>query len=502
MINYKTNINKFPSAILEQSKKLLESTPYEIEVETDHSITIRFKGEKTITTTLLFNFDGNLINYTCDCGKLSLCEHIGAVLLILEDRKNIVGSDFSYEDYKIFHNKHFSRNSTNKQLITKLSTLLETYSESSVTKCLIKYFFDSSANNKTSFFLSFFQLFEYSRLSDALTTTLKDFLKQLIVAYNDTDLFRNEMDINIDLEASDKIFLALFKREIYGSLLIDEVYIDSLNKRIFPKNIYLSSFLNHETFNSKNNGGNLDLNGLETLYDNKDFLNVHYPISDLTNHNLLENIIESNNSYHCFNCLYELSDSFLINKYQLIRKYFLSINNNPDKINDSKKIIQFVSKKYDLNDFLNELMDDINFNSQFWMEYASNFASPYSLYRSNSSDSLSSKLENLEQDISLEDIKHLIEEDYPFYNHESFFKNKKIVSHYKDNEISEESKNELLIYIAEYLNELPDQIDSVIAFYDALPVSTIQFIYEKANYLPIKAYIDLNFLDKLGFKKF
>lgn len=498
MVKYKTNINKFPSAILEESKKLLKKVSYNIEVETDHSITFIFKENKEITTTLLFNFDGNLLNYTCDCGSVSLCKHVGAALLILEERKNKGGNELTYNEFDKIYSAFIKTYISSNAIQIKINTLLESYSIDSIANCLTEAFFDTSMHFKTRFFAPLFQLFEFSRLSDKFIKLLKQFLTNLIHRYNDID---NSIHSKIDQSGNNNVFLKLFETQIYGSSLIDEVYVNLLNEGIFPKNVYLNSFLSYETYLSSNNGDKLTPRGLETLFNNQFNLNNNYPISNLEQHNLLNEIVNSDDAFYYFTCLYEISQMFNIDKISIAKNFFLLANKIPEKIDDCKKLLLYISKNSDVVDFIDDISNEIDFNNKFWTEFVSTIASPYSLCNQNSSQSFYNKLDALEKDISLEDLTHLIDVRYPFYLFKSFFKNKKLVLNYDNVPIDQKDEISLLASIIKHREDLPKEIDTIIQFYDSLPLSIIEEVFYKIPYYHAKTLLEFNLIDKVGFKK-
>ena len=500
MRNVKTNLNKFPSSLLEEAKKMLTDYPHKIEVETDHSITFTFYEETEITTTLVFNSEGNLINYTCNCGKFSLCKHVGAALLLIEERQN-TKAVISYSDFKTRYSGSINSVASTIHVKKLLGDLLAAYEIKCIAECLVQAFFDISIKSRKNFFYSLFELFEFSKLPDEISELLTIFLTDLIVAYDDLVAFQKTSSIQIKLEKNDQIFLSFFRREIFGSKIVNNVYCSLLNKKIFPSNTYFSSFLNVETFLSESNGQEIKLDGLETLYNNRSFLNNNYPISIVDQHNLINDIVNSNNSFYYFKCLYEICPFFMITKLKLAEIYFLAISKNKDKILDCKAALKLISEFDNVHQFLTTLSKDPDFDYKFWKEYIETLVSPYSLHTNKSPKKIREELEDSTSDISIEDLCHLFDTNYPFNEFSDFFSNKKIVLAYPNDILDKEKEYMYLVKIIKKIEDLFFDISSLVNFFNTLPFETIKNLSKEIPVEHAEAMIKLNFLDRLDFKK-
>lgn len=496
MQNVKTNLNKFPKTILEQSEEMLKNSTYSIEVETDHSITYKFKEDKDVSTTLVFNSEGNLINYTCNCGKISLCKHVGAALLLLENRKN--ASCKAKLEYRDFFKTCFKNGSQiyyrSNEIRKSLTSLLEIYSEESIVECLLDALFDDPFKYKDTYFINFFNFYEYSKLTDDFVSLLKNFLRALIKEYAD-DSYR-------DLIEGESIFYKFFESQIYGSDLIADVFYESLNNGLFPKNDVLCSYLSTETYYSTKDEIELTLNGLETIYKNKDFLNYRYPISNESTDSLLTQIVNSDDVYKYAEMAYEIIGIFCNDEDEFLKDIFLHIYNQKDKELDGKKIIKLLSKNCDVIAFIDESLP-MNEDTKVWHSMVEALGASYFVYSRASSKQTISRLASNKGNITLAEIVHLLKEHYPFKNHKNFFSKKNILLCEEGETLNHEFMElcvKLIIINSTELLPYPSLIKPIADVLKEVPTDIIENLFIELSDTYPSRFFQFELLDKLGFK--
>lgn len=494
MIKYRTNLSKFPKEILKEAKHLLEKDDYEITVATDHGFSVKFNDEgKEINTSLVFNNDGNLLNYTCNCEKYSLCKHVGAALMLIEDKGeeihkkvltlNILNSEFNYRN-KYFH--------TTKAYLLFLKSLIEQFTEESIAETMLEMFKSITFSNNGYFLYKFFDTAREKNLPVEYYNLIAKTLKKIIIYLNtlskikptlENYLFNFFLDLGSDNKGNNELVNLYFE-------CLDE------NIKLYSSiNSYLIAIINATKVNTLPLTDNIVKNFVEYKYGDFPFgcFNLNY----LTQ--FIDYIYKSNldTEYYILK-LSKMTNAFSLMSGETISTIITHIASAHNDYNLTSKLLE------------NELAKDSEHAKEIFQSLPNSFQDVYNelfvrekgiynFFPFSTNPRYPKFLEQSNEPISFYEIINLLNASYPFLIYPKFFNNKEII-HAKP--YDNKAKDKLIVVIDTLLTNLKDKtfkdkIVDLLSNNDSLK-KTIISGFDSAH---IDVYIKLGLLEEVGFIK-
>lgn len=494
MIKFKTNLSKFPKEMLNESEQLLKDNKYEITVSTDHGLTVNFNdGGKEITTSLVFNTDGNLINYSCNCNKYSLCKHVGAVLKIIDNNKNnvvkrdlnitILSKEFSYES-KYFH--------TDSLFIDFMKTLVRNFSKESIVDTFFYLYTRITYQNNGYFLYKFFTVLSKQNLPSIFHEILKETIIKIVDFMNTLNTLNPKLNDYLTNLFTDICL------EVSGNEVLAELYFSYLNSdtSIYaPIYNYLALLVNNIPLNVNN----LSLKMIDKLatYDNSYYRIGSLPLA--LKRYFITTIYKNTTEVEKYLLkLCTCYSSFLSNELEMLEEVFAIVVNEYSDLNSGETLL---TKIININSScLTKCLKSISSaNRNYYSKVIIDKLGIYNYYPISQTLDYADKLEKANTPISLKEIVNLINSNYNFYLHNSFFSNKEIV---KSKEHENFSDDELSRTLTAILNKIHSTtLQNKLSYLIKTDIDILNSIKSNFEIKHSATYAKLNLLEDLGFHK-